>query len=309
METEPFLPLMSSVALIVTLPDLMPVTTPLCDTEALLLELDQKKVWFGTVFPLLSFAVAVSCIVFPTFRLGEGAVTVTVATAPGSTVIVAVPLTLPIVAVIVAGPAFAVVTSAVSFPVDFGDATCTSDDVHVTVLPVTALPFTSRTVAVSVTTWPAVALELDGLIVIEAIGGAVTVTFDEPVFPPLEASMVVFPTATPVTTPVLGSTLATEGFLDDQVTLGFCTVAPVASTTVAVSVPVCPCARDRGFGLTDTDCMGAAVTVMVDVPVAEPLVAEMVAVPAATPVTTPACETVAMRESLVPQLTGRFVTT
>ena len=240
-------------ALIVTLPDRTPVTRPVDDTVAFELELVQMKLWFGTVFPLLSKAVAVSCIVFPTFRLFDGAVTVTVATAPGSTVIVAVPLTLPMAAVIVAAPAFDVVTSAVSFPVDFGDATCTSEDVHVTVLPVTTLPFTSCTVAVSVTTCPAVALELDGLIVIDAIGGAVTVTLAEPVFPPLEASMVVFPTATAVTTPVLELTLATEGFLDDQVTLGFGTVAPVASTTVALSVPVWPWARDRVDGLTDTD--------------------------------------------------------
>jgi len=212
-------------------------------------------------------------------------------------------------AVIVALPAFDVVTSADNMPVELGAATCTSLDDHVTVLPVTTLPFASRTVAVSVTTCPAVAFELEGLIVIEATGGAVTVTPDEPVLPPLEASMVVLPTLTAVTTPVVASTLATEGFLDDQVTLGFDTVAPVASTTVALSVRVCPCARDRVVGLTDTDWMGAAVTVTVEVPVAPPLAAEMVAVPTETAVTTPACETVATRESLVLQATGRFVTT
>jgi len=96
--------------------------------------------------------VAVSCIVVPTFRLFDGAVTVTVATAPGFTVTVAVPLTVPMLAVIVAAPAFDVVTSAVNVPVDLGEATCTSDDVHVTVLPVTTLPFASRTVAVNGTT-------------------------------------------------------------------------------------------------------------------------------------------------------------
>jgi hypothetical protein len=153
-----------------------------------------------------------------------------------------------------------------------------------------------------------VTVEVAGLIVIEAIGGAVTVTLDEPVFPPLDASIVVLPTPTAVTTP-LASTLATAGFLDDQVTLGLDTVLPVASVTVALSVPVCPCASDSVGGFTDTDWIGAAVTVIADVPVAVPLVAEMVAVPTATPVTTPLCETVATRESLVLQLTGRFVTT
>ena len=73
---------------------------------------------------------------------------------------------------------------------------------------------------------------------IEAIGGGVTVTLAEPVFPPLEASIVVLPTPTAVTTPVLGSTVATAGFLDDHATLGFDTVPPVASITVALSVPV-----------------------------------------------------------------------
>jgi hypothetical protein len=247
--------------------------------------------------------------VLPTFRLFEGAVTVTLATAPGATEIVAVPFTFPMLAVIVAAPAFDVVTSAVVFPVEFGDATCTSSDVHVTVLFVTTVPFASRAVAVSFTTWPAVTLELEGLIVIETIGGGVTVTVDEPVFPPLAASIVVLPTPTAVTTPVFGSTLATAGFLDDQATLGFDTVPPVASTTVALSVPVCPCASDSVAGLTDTDCTGAGVTVMAEAPVAAPLIAVMVAVPTATAATTPACETVATRESLVVHVTGRFVTT
>jgi hypothetical protein len=184
-----------------------------------------------------------------------------------------------------------------------------SADVHATVLFVTTLPIASRTVAVSDTTWPAVALELEGLIVIEVMGGAVTVTVDEPVFPPLEASIVVLPTLTAVTTPVVALTLATDGSLDDQATLGFERVTPRASTTAALNVPVCPCARESEPGLTDTDCTGAAVTVMADVPVAAPLVAEMVAVPTATAETTPVCETVATRESLELQDTGRFVTT
>jgi hypothetical protein len=68
-------------AVIVTFPFRLPVTTPLADTvAALVLELDQMKLWFGTAFPLLSSAVAVSCIVDPAFRFFDGAVIVTVAT-------------------------------------------------------------------------------------------------------------------------------------------------------------------------------------------------------------------------------------
>src|SRR4029079_17177246 len=147
------------------------------------------------------------------------------------------------------------------------------------------------------------------LIAIETIGGAVTVTVAEPVFPPLEASIVVLPAAAAVTRPVFASTLATAGLLDDQATLGFETVPPVASTTFALSVPVWPWASDSVPGFTETDCTGAAVTVMAAVPAIAPLVAEMVAVPTATPVTTPVCETVATRASLVLHVSGRFVTT
>ena len=56
-----------------------------------------------------------------------------------------------------------------------------------TVLVVTGSPFASLTLAVSVTRWPAVTVELEGLIVIVVIGAGVTVTVDEPVLPPLVA--------------------------------------------------------------------------------------------------------------------------
>jgi hypothetical protein len=248
-------------------------------------------------------------MVDPGFRFLEGPVTLTLVTAPGSTVIVAVPCTPPTLAVIVAVPAFDVVTFAVVVPVDCGSAICASSEVQVTVLLVTALPIASVTVAVKLTVWPAVTLELEGLIVTETIGGGPTVTVDEPVLPPLVASMVVLPTATAVTTPVLGSTVAIAGSFDDQATVGLGTVAPVTSTTVALNDPVCPWVSESVGGLTVTDCTGGGVTVMADVPVAAPLFAEMVAVPAATPVTTPACETVATRASLVLHVTGRFVST
>lgn len=107
--TDPLFPL--DRAVIVTCPDRFPVTTPLDDTVAVVvLELDQVKLWLGTEFPLLSCAVAVSCIVFPAFRFFDGAETATVATAPGLTLIFAVPLTLPTLAVIVAEPGLDVVT-------------------------------------------------------------------------------------------------------------------------------------------------------------------------------------------------------
>ncbi|HEX7979729.1 MAG TPA: hypothetical protein VF461_14065 [Gemmatimonadaceae bacterium] len=81
MRTDPLLPLCDVWAVIVTFPFRFPVTTPLADTVApLVSELDQLNFWFGTVFPLPSRAVAVSCIVDPGFSFFDGAVTVTVAT-------------------------------------------------------------------------------------------------------------------------------------------------------------------------------------------------------------------------------------
>jgi hypothetical protein len=78
-----FPPLAAIRAVIVTPPFRFPVSTPLADTVAAsVLELDQVKLWFGTVFPLLSFAVAASCSVEPRFTFFDGAETVTLATAP-----------------------------------------------------------------------------------------------------------------------------------------------------------------------------------------------------------------------------------
>ena len=52
-ENDPLAPPISIVyAVIVTLPFRSPVTRPLEDTDATRgLELDQKKLWFGTAFP------------------------------------------------------------------------------------------------------------------------------------------------------------------------------------------------------------------------------------------------------------------
>ena len=83
-ESDPLFPPLGDVwAVIVTSPFRFPVTTPLSDTVAVLeFELDQKKVWCETGFPLSSSAVAASCIVDPAFTFFDGAVTVTVATGP-----------------------------------------------------------------------------------------------------------------------------------------------------------------------------------------------------------------------------------
>src|SRR4029079_19740498 len=142
--TDPLFPPFCDVcAVIVTFPDRLPVTTPLPDTVAVLvLELDQKKLWFGMMLPLLSVEVAESCMVDPGFSFLDGAVTATLDTGPGVTVIVAVPFTPSTVAVIVATPTFEVATSP-----PFTAATAELSLAQATDLPLIALPRPSFGVA------------------------------------------------------------------------------------------------------------------------------------------------------------------
>ena len=136
-------------------------------------------------------------------------------------------------------------------------------------------------------------------------GGALTVTFDEPVLPPLFASIVTLPTLTAVTTPVFGSTLATAGARDVQATLGFDTVAPVTSTTVADRVAVRPTMRETDGGDTVTLCTGTELTVMTLAPETEPIAAVIAAVPTPTAFTAPVVRsTVATLEALVLHVTA-----
>jgi hypothetical protein len=92
--------------------------------------------------PFESLVTAVSCCVgvIPRTRLAEGGVTVTVATGTGFTVIEDVPVFVSLVAVIVTGPAAA---TPATKPVVLTVATALLLEVHVTVRPVSTLPFES----------------------------------------------------------------------------------------------------------------------------------------------------------------------
>jgi hypothetical protein len=99
----------------------------------------------GTRLPLASSGAAVNCTVsLKDAKVDVVGVTVTAVTR-WATVTAAVPDTPPIAAVIVALP----LATAVTRPVLLTVATAASDDVHVTLCPVTEFPLTSLAVAVS----------------------------------------------------------------------------------------------------------------------------------------------------------------
>lgn len=89
---------------------------------------------------------------------------------------------------------------------------------------------------------------------------AVTESCDEPVIPDCVAEIVVWPTATPVTTPDV-LIVAAAVFDDAQVTepVRFC-VLPSAKVPIAVNCSVNPMPMEPAGALTAIDCRGAEVT-------------------------------------------------
>src|SRR5437870_123452 len=155
----------SLVAVIVADPTAPLVTSPLAFTLATdVLLLDQATARPVSGLPLASLGVAVSCTVWPCGTLAEGGLTVTEFTATFVTVIAAVPLCPSLVAVIVADPGAMPVT----FPFTSAIATDVLLLVHVTVRPVSGLPFASFGVAVSWTACPAITVADGGLTLTEA---------------------------------------------------------------------------------------------------------------------------------------------
>src|ERR1051325_10144181 len=149
------------------------------------------------------------------------------------TVMADVPLCPSLVAVIVADPAAIPDTS----PLPLTVATDVLLVDHVTVRPVSGLPFASFGVAVSCTVWPTPTLAEAGLTVTDATGTLVTVIAAVPLLPSLAAVIVAEPAATPVTRP-LPFTVATDVLLLVQVTTRPVRVLPLASLVVAVSCVV-----------------------------------------------------------------------
>jgi len=139
--------------------------------------------------------------------------------AAASTLMVAVPAVPPIVAVIVAVPASnaCAVTSPLASTV--ATALLLLQDVMrpPNATPVIALPAESFGTAVSCCVSGAVSVAVEGETSTVLTATRSTVTVDEPVMPSTTASIRAVPGATPVTTPVDGSTVAAERLFDDQV--------------------------------------------------------------------------------------------
>src|SRR6266566_395335 len=157
----------SLVAVIVAEPATTPLTRPLAFTLATdVLLLDQVTTRPASGVPLASFGVAVSCTVWPCGTLAGAGLTVTELTATFVTVIAAVPLWPSLVAVIVADPG----ARAVTFPFTSAIATDVLLLDHVTVRPVSGLPFASFGVAVSWIACPAATVADAGLTLTVATG-------------------------------------------------------------------------------------------------------------------------------------------
>src|SRR5205809_746366 len=291
----------SEVAVIVAVPAVTPLTSPLPVTVATAVLLDaQATVRPVSVLPLASLGVAVSWTVWPVDTEADAGVTATEATGTCTTVMAEGPLCPSEVAVIVAAPASFAVTS----PLELTVAAAVLLDVQVTTRPDSGFPAASLGVAVSCTVLPSSTLADAGVTATVATGTGGTVILAVPLCPSLVAVIVAPPVATAVTSP-LAFTPTTDVLLLDQLTTRPVSGLPFASFGVAVSWTVPPGCRPTAAGVTATDATGAAVTLISAVPLWPSLVAVIVAEPAATLVTSPLAFTVATAGVLLAHVTTR----
>src|SRR5258708_1681550 len=234
-----------------------------------------------------------------------GGVTSTDATGIGTTVTADVPLFPSDVAVIVTGPpAILPLTRPFASTV----AIVASLVCHVTVRPVSGLPFASFGVAVSCRLALTRMLEDAGVTVTDATGMGVTVTADVPLLPSAVAVIVSGPPPPFAATTPFVSTVAMVVSLVCQVTVRPVSGLPLASFRVALNWTVAFTATLAVAGRTTTDATGIGVTVTADVPLLPSLVAVIVTgPPTAFAVTRPFASTVAIVASLVCHVTVRPV--
>jgi hypothetical protein len=162
-------------------------------------------------------------------------------------VISAPSFTPPLAAAIVATPS----PTAVTRPLALTVATVLFDDDHTGVLPVITPPAASRSSAVSCSVSPTKSVSLPGSTVTLATGSPSTVTCAVPLLPPAVAVMVVVPSASAVTRPVV-ETEAKAWFDEDHVTVWPATSSPLAFFSATPSWTVSPTWREMVFGITST---------------------------------------------------------
>ena len=185
-------------------------------------------------------------------------------------------------------------------------ATVVLSELHAIALPVRTFPFASRAVAVACEVPTEVIEAGESATVMEATEAGVTVTVAAPVLLSLVAMMFAVPAVTAVTTPVC-ETVATAELSELHATERPVRVLPLASFNVAVAWEVPIAVMLAGDSETLTVATGAALTVMLDVPVFPSLVAVIVAEPALIAVTTPLASTEAIPAALEDQITTRPV--
>src|SRR3989441_6619961 len=190
----------------------------------------------------------------------------------------AVPLCPSEVAVIVAAPAATPLTRPLALTV----ATEAFEVVHVTVRPVSVLPFASLGIALSGPVWPTGTDAVAGLTVTDATGTVATVIAAVPLFPSLVAVSVAAPTATPVACPA-PFTVATAGLLLDHVTVRPPSGLPKASRVIAKYCAVCPTPIVAGGGGTVTAATGRGQPVTVTLTAWDTLPGWLVAVTVKVP--------------------------
>src|SRR5258705_9057261 len=133
---------------------------------------------------------------------------------------------------------------------------------------------------------------------------AVTVTFAEPLTPPLVAVLDVVPAATAVTTPE-PDTVANAVFPLAHVTVRPVRTLLLASRSVTAACTLAPAATVPPGMVTATEATGTRATVTDALPVRPSLVAVMFVVPEPTAVTSPLAVTVAIAVLPLAQVTTR----
>ena len=300
MTATPVLP--SDEAVMRACPVAMAVTTPVV---ALTVATVARSVVHVTVRPLstapeASATRATSAAVSRTARVCAAGLTVTVATGTAETVMRDVADFPSLVAVMVAAPG----AMARTIPADETLATAGALVVHETVRPGSTLPAESRTEAASVREAPASRVTVVGETITDAAATGRTATSAVPLAPPDVAVIVVLPTPTVVTRPIL-STVATVALAERQAMGRAESSAPVASRSSAVSTADSPSCFVDVAGETVTSATARAETVTgtsADLP---PLLTAICACPGATEVTSPVWVTVTTVGFETDQNTGR----
>lgn len=266
-----------AVAVMVTLPSFLPLTTPVERMEAIcgLDDFHVKPLRLLVVLPSLKVPMAVNLSNVCCCILGLAGLMAMLTRSTAATVRPVEPLMEPEVAVMVTLPAATLETSPWLLMV----ARVGSEELHSTETVMSwVLLSLNVPVAVNCFVVPMAMLELLGVTAIETRVAAVTVSEAVPLTDPEVAVMVTEPMPVLVARPD-ALTDATLAFDDDHVTDVSCCVLPSLKKPVAMNCWSVPMAIDGVAGVTEIETRLAGTTVRVAVSLNDPTVAVMVAVP------------------------------